>query len=101
MFSPCFTRIVQSVRAVAIVAAVAVFGPVFAGQLAAAPAIDGQSPVASSGTRVLDTNDYVQTELDWRSYYLNRQPGGTDGVLPDAFGTSGGVWLQSPGTDGS
>ena len=45
---------------------------------AALAAADSKAPPAAStsgaapGVRILDTKRYVQTKLDWRSYYLNR-----------------------------
>ena len=44
----------------------AVAAPDVAAPPANAAAADGP------GVRILDTGRYVQTQLDWRSYYLNR-----------------------------
>lgn len=38
---------------------------------------------AQRDAHALDTERYLQTELDWRSYYLNRLGAPRDGARPD------------------
>lgn len=75
-------------------------GSAFAGPLANQPPAHAQTP-AVADVRVLDTHDYVQTELDWRSYYLNRQPGRIGLPSPDGDGQAESGWLWQPAADGS
>ena len=44
------------------------------------------SAAAQSHADSLDTDRYLQTELDWRSYYLNRFGAPRDGARPDTHG---------------
>ena len=69
---------------------------------AASAASDSSSPPADTasagqpGTCTLDTERYVETKLDWRSYYLNRLDG------PRYSGRSGtAAAAQSPVGKGS
>ena len=64
-------------------------------------ALDADQASVPAGARALITHDYVQNELDWRSYYLNRQPGRFRGFSHDGTVQPGTDWLQRPAADGS
>ena len=57
---------------------------------AAVAASDVAAPPANAaaangpGMRILDTGRYVQTQLDWRSYYLNRLSAPRQAARPGA-----------------
>lgn len=85
MFRPLMT--LAALTASGLVAAAAP-GPGMADDAAARPAVAGVSALS-----VLDPQTYVQSELDWRSYYVNRldavRPGDTAGrTAPSTDGGS-------------
>lgn len=77
----------QSVKSVVILAITGVGAIASANDKPTQPVVAGALSAPDAAAAALDSERYVQTELDWRSYYLNRMP---------AQGRAR-VWGQVPG----